>query len=935
MISLVPQTSVGRSWAAAAAAIVVYLLGAWSLAGVSGLDRTAVANTAERHELEVRRLPTIDLEGLDALARSAPGVIVTWRGAWEVRSSALYDLALASEGPSSWTIDGVLANAAATFDGGATRRTVWLAAGFHAIEIRHEVDRHRPRIEVLAARLGEPPAALTAAVLKPRPPRNPRLRAVARWLHRGLGAAALVALLIAIRMSVLTWSWNGSRPRRSLDPASLARLGPALAWTALAAILIHGALLRLDAITARYGPVDNKPLVAAVQARSLLPPAAIRPASVAWQPEPLYAHRDGTSTHYRSDPYTYLDAGRNMSSFYGAHFREPVFPFATRIFLALLDGRDVAVSFASAFFSVLAIWLTYVLGAAIWSRPVGLAAALGFSLDYDVITLASAGWRDDAFVVAVVLCAYVMLRWWRVERGSARVHRLGRLTISASSLMAIVAGVAGGFAILTRIMAVSFLAAGVAYFVLAPGTPWRRRLASTSLFAATAILVAAPYFVNCWRVYGDPLYTFNVHGEIYSGAEGQAGWKGSTSSYVREKIARRPYEMVATVAQGMTTYPFENKWFGLERWVPGVRVWASLAALAGLLVLAALPRGRQLLLVFAASLAPFSLTWTIDPDFRFTEHVYPALLIAAALSVSALVRGVRVLLTAGRSGVDPAAERVSWPAWAGTVGGTLVLLWFAWHAGPSGASAEALRARDEITIAAGARDGWAFRSGWSNLMQGANVSMRVTTGEGALSIGLPAAADYSTTIRMDPFPRPIDGGDQSATDVDVVLNGVPVTTIPLRWTAGRVGAYDVVLPAAATRPGENRLVLRVNDSRTPAAPRARRGLTPGRAVALWYVRVRPPAASTRWRLPLDVPLQQLENVARARVVAVDERFERQAPDSRLLLFAHDLGERGDARAVAEVGQGFDRLLRDARRPFVDGDALEKRGDVRAGTVIPE
>ena len=58
--------------------------------------------------------------------------------------------------------------------------------------------------------------------------------------------------------------------------------------------------------------------------------------------------------------------------------------------------------------------------------------------------------------------------------------------------MAIVAGVAGGLAILTRIMAASFLAAGAAYFVLASGTPWRRRLGSLSLFAASAIWSRLP-----------------------------------------------------------------------------------------------------------------------------------------------------------------------------------------------------------------------------------------------------------------------------------------------------------------------------------------------------------------------------------------------------------------------------------------------------------
>jgi 4-amino-4-deoxy-L-arabinose transferase-like glycosyltransferase len=836
--SLALQTSVSRSWMAAAAAVALYLVGAWSLEGQSGLVRTVVSTAPERHELEARRVPAIDLDGIDTIAGSGSGVAAIWRGAWEVPSSGLYDLALASEGLSRWALDGVLANETTTFDGGAARRIVWLAAGFHTIEISYRVDATRPRIEVMAALAGEEPRPLSAGVLKPRPPRNPRVRAIAGWLHRGLGCVALLTVLLAIRMSTPEWAWRWRRWRESVARPGRAWIRPALAWTVLAGILIHGALLRIDAITARYGPADGS-WVAAVQKRSVLRPDAIRPPSLAWLPEPLYPHKDGTATHYRSDPYTYLDAGRTMSSFYGAHFREPVFPFATKVFLALLGGRDVAVSFASAFFSLLAIWLTYVLGATIWSRPVGLAAALGLSLDYDVITLASAGWRDDAYVAVVTLCACVMLVWWRVERGSPRTFRIGRWTISEATLMAIAAGVAGGVAILTRIMAVSFLGAAVAYFVLAPGTPWRRRLTSASLFVASAILVAAPYFVNCWRVYGDPLYTFNVHGEIYSGAEGLAGWKGSTTAYVREKIARRPFEMLDTVAQGLTTYPFGNKWHGLERWVPGVRAWASMAAIAGLLVLAAVARGRQLLLLSVASLAPFSLTWPVDPDFRFTEHVYPPLLVAAALAVSAVVRGLRSLLIAGSPGVDPTAARVSWPAWAGVVAYALVMLSFVWYVGPSLAFAEALRVRDEATITAGVRDTWSFGSGWSNLIRGTNVNMRVTTEEAALSIRLPEGGDYPATIRMDPFPRPLDASDQTATEVQVLLNGVNVATIPLRWTPGRVGAYDLVLPAAAVRRGGNRLVVRVNGARTAAPTPVRRGLTPGEAVALWYVRVRP------------------------------------------------------------------------------------------------
>ena len=101
--------------------------------------------------------------------------------------------------------------------------------------------------------------------------------------------------------------------------------------------------------------------------------------------------------------------------------------------------------------------------------------------------------------------------------------------------------------------------------------------------------------------------------------------------------------------------------------------------------------------------------------------------------------------------------------------------------------------------------------------------MRVAREEGALSIRLPEVGDYPATLRMDPFPRPLDAAPRLPT-VEVVLNGVPVTTIPLKWTPDRVGAYDIVLPRAAVRRGVNRLVLRVGA---------------GHAIGVWYVRVRP------------------------------------------------------------------------------------------------
>jgi 4-amino-4-deoxy-L-arabinose transferase-like glycosyltransferase len=526
-----------------------------------------------------------------------------------------------------------------------------------------------------------------------------------------------------------------------------------------------------------------------------------------------------------------------MSSFYGAHWREPVFPFVTKAFLRLLNGEDVAVSFASAFFSTLAVWLTYVLGAALWSRPAGLLAALGLSLDYHVIAQASLGWRDDAYMAMVTLCAYLMLRWWRTGQAEARMIHLGRLRIDALHLQAALSGVAGGFAILTRIMAVSFLAAGFGYLAQARRAAWRRHLAAAGLALLTSALVAAPYFVNCWRVYGDPLYTFNVHGHIYSVAERHAEWEGSTAGYVAQKIAGRPFEVLDTVAQGLTTYPFGNKWNGLDYWLPGLGRWASVASIAGLVVFAASAQGRLLLVLMVSSLVPFSLTWTVDPDFRFTLHVYPTLMIAAAVALSAGVRSVRDVLVSGRSAAGAAWRGTGWLPWAVTVGSVLAVLWFVERMSPSLVFAEALERREDATVTAGSRDGASFERGWSELIRGENVSMRVAVDEGTLLIRLPEDGDYPATLRMDPFPRPLVAAPPRLPVVDVALNGVHVGEIQLHWTPGRVGAYDILLPRTAVRRGVNRLALRV---KRPAASPVRPGLTDGDAVGLWYVRVHPP-----------------------------------------------------------------------------------------------
>lgn len=838
--------AVPRTWLAALILVALYLVGGWPN-GAAGLVRTVVVNSSRRAPSDVRRVATIDVAGLAAWTGGPAGGTVDWQGAWYVTAPALYDLVLSSQGRSWWTIDGHLANQVTT-TGNATR-TVWLDAGFHALDISYAFVDAGPGILVAAARTGGRPEPLAPGTLSAKMPRHPRLLAWIRSLHEVVGWLALAALVWALRttIGIRRGQWRGWLGRGSAelsgDGEGRARrhawLVRSLAWSALAVILAHGALLRLDAITGQYGPVSSPRWLAAFQTREFADPERIRPASIRWEPEQPYPHRNGPSTFYRSDPYTYLDAARKMTSFYTANWREPVFPFVTRVFLGLLHDQDVAVSFASAFCSILAIWFTYLLGAAAWSRPVGLLAALGLSLDNDVLTLAGRGWRDDAYVAAVALCAFLMLRCWRIGQAPVRVRRLGRVRLDSLWVEAASLGVASGFAVLTRIMAVPFLAAGAAFLVLGLRTSWRRRLAMAGIGISTALIVAGPYFVNCWRVHGDPLYTFNVHGNIYSIRQSEGEWKGSTAGYVAHRIAEQPIEALDTIVQGVTTYPFTNKWHGLDFWCAGLGDWAPVAAIVGLAVLAAFASGRLLLIATWASLLPFSFTWTSDPDFRFTEHVYPTLLIAGAIGVAAVLRAARAVLLPAVSPEKPWASG-GWPlAWAGVVGPAVVMLWFVFRVSPPWTFAETLRTGKSASVTAGARDGAFFGPAWSEVMGKGNVLMRVATTEGAISFRLPSVEDYPVTLRMDPFPRPLDETPGRLPVVDVAINGTPLQALTLDWNAARVGTYTFVLPRTAVRRGLNRLVLRVRRADPVVAPRIRPGLSDGDAIGLWYVRVQP------------------------------------------------------------------------------------------------
>jgi hypothetical protein len=520
---------------------------------------------------------------------------------------------------------------------------------------------------------------------------------------------------------------------------------------------------------------------------------------------------------YISDPYTYLQYARDGHGFFSAHRREPIFPFATRLFLRLLSNQDIAVSFAAMCFSILAIAGTFLLGYYAFSYWVGLGAAAAVAIEYDMVTQGIVGWRDDAFTCAVVFSALAFLRYDRV----------------ASIRNAVIVGVTAGLACLVRITATSFLIPTLGWIVITQRTPWSERLRNAAVTVAVAAVIAGPYLFNCWRTFGDPLYAINVHADVYRAAEGQsvAGRSQTAFDYISERFRVRPWQTVDTAILGLTVYPFTNKWDGFRAWHPAVGRLLSWASLVGLFLFIGSREGRLLLVVLASSLVPYMLTWTLIHDWRFTEHAYPFFLIAAFF---AIVRAASLAkpssfkrLAALRAGNWRSSAVAGWTA---ASIGVIAVTWIVLRVLPVAIVTEELRRQESVSITAGERDAAFFKGGWSPPAADGAVTVRVTSGPRP-TIWLPLAdqRDYRLTIRMDPFPRPSPGADvHQLPRVRVYLNGVLLQSVDLVWNPERVGAYDVVVPNDIVSASGNYLELR-------PVPKAQ--TTP--QVRVWYVRIHP------------------------------------------------------------------------------------------------
>jgi 4-amino-4-deoxy-L-arabinose transferase-like glycosyltransferase len=714
-----------------------------------------------------------------------------WTASWLAPDTDVYEVSLSDPVAAVFVDDALVQRL-----GAEDPRAVWIGSGWHRLRVTATSPSSLSAPPVRIGRAGHRLIDLAHAGVMPQPVLSPALHTAARmaamigWIMAAAGSVVLLVSawrrqLPALRHWMAVRVWRGRREA----------VTRAATMTALALVMLYGAFLRFDAITLKYGPVSSPAWLHDLQA-SRARDSVLRPRSMTW---------DRVEGRYISDPYTYLIHAREMRHFYGASPREPIFPAATRAYLWLLGNQDVAVSFASATFSVLLIAATFLLGREAFSPGVGLVAAALAAVEYDLVTLGVSGWRDDAFACGVALSACAMLRYAR----------------TGSPAAALVAGFAGGLSCLVRITSLSFLVPGLGWLLFMARPPWRQRVTHVAAATGVMVLVIAPFLITCWQKYGDPLYSINVHADVYRAAAGEAVDAHKTAAtYLLEKWRARPVEMLATFVHGMTAYPFTNKWIGFTRWTPWVGSLLAWLAVAGLVAWVATSSGRLLLVVLASSLLPYSMTWALGADWRFTEHAYPFFLVAASSAVWQVVHAARTAAVSSRAlNRRRAVLALVWcGALALAVLATVRTL-------PTAVAREQLRRGDEVNFESRSAASGFIGRGWSRAIGGGNVISRVLLEtQGTLHLTLPDVRAYELTLRMDPFPRRFIDAEAAQPAVDVSMNGRRLGTIALQWTPERVGAYTLTAPADVVRAGNNTLTV---DAHARAA------------ISVWYVRVRP------------------------------------------------------------------------------------------------
>jgi tetratricopeptide (TPR) repeat protein len=717
---------------------------------------------------------------------------VKWSGFFYAPATRLYPIQGAADDRLELRIDGNVALLRdATRGHSVITRFIPLQRGFHRIEADYSQFTGDQSLMVMmnhslqALEFIDPPAFF------PQIPSRMQL-----WVARLVTFLRGLLLFYVVAIPVLAIIAYSSRRSPHASQHSFVRVMRICIPTL---IILYAALLRFEALTIKHGVVSSPVIVRVAQEHSGFV-RYLHPKTLQWIP--------GSNPYEKGDPINYLRMARAMKSFYAAQFREPFYVFVVKQFLRFFDQKDIAVSFASAFFSVLCVFATFLLAQYAFSWWVGVLASLGMAIDSELISIGADGWRDDTFMFLVLMFSYALLRLFRkVSFGNA-----------------LFAGIVAGLVCLTRMTSFSFILPGYLFVLLAGKEPsMKNRARSVLLSASMFCIIIAPFLINCAIVYGDPLFSVNDNTKFYRSRENIPAEKPKTVAlYLTEKLVERPYKFIDTGFVGLTRYPFLNKWKGFNYLSPFLSKILAGFALLGTILFLFSSHGRLLLVLLISSLIPYAFTYEIagGSEWRFTMHAYAFYMIAGALFLI-VASGALCIQNTWPLFSERALSKKSVLLTSGIVLFVIISGWFLFNQSNFLRKKEAIMADEAILIESGQRDFRFFNSGWFPAVESVRITKDAASG---LSFPLKAAKEYNLILRANPvFEK------AKPSSISVFVNDRSAGQIEVKETVD--SAYVLRLPQDFVKDGINQIDLRTN----PESPN----------IALQYYKLQPVEAFQR------------------------------------------------------------------------------------------
>lgn len=720
----------------------------------------------------------INLEVLPNNANLDKNFEIHWTGYFYAPTTRLYPVLTAADDRLQLKIDG---NLVTTRDASKGHQAALLIIpfrkGFHRIEADYwqftgerslllRLNHSNPILEWL-----DPPAYFREI------PSGTQLMTarVVTFAHRLLLLWITIILVFAIIASA-------SYYLRIMSPSSAQQKMLRIAKVAIPTLIVlYAALLRFEALTIKHGIVESPALIRTLQQHSG-PLKYLHPDTLQWKP--------GSNPYEKGDPINYLRMARAMKGFYAAQFREPFYVWIVKQFLGIFDQKDIAVSFASAFFSVMAVVATFIVAQYAFSFWVGVIAALSMTIDQELISIGVDGWRDDTFMFLVLIFCYAMLRLFR----------------KASFGNALFAAIVAGLVCLTRMTSFSFIVPGYVFVLLAGKEPSiKTRFKSVALSVVMFVIVIAPFLINCAIVYGDPLFSVNDNTKFYRSRENipEAEKPMTVANYLTGKLLQRPFKFIDTGFEGLTRYPFLNKWKGFIYISPLLSKFLAACALIGTILLLFSSHGRLILLLLLSSLIPYAFTYEIagGNEWRFTMHAYPFYLIAGALFLTVII-GALLAQNTWRLFSDHAFSKRALLTTSCILSFLLTAGWFLFNQSNFLRKEEAIKADESILIQSGNRDSRFFTSGWYMPVQSNGEELRITKGaEAELSVPLKRAKEYNLILRANPvFEKPL-----KPAFISVTVNSQPLGKFEAKEPINT--AYVFRLPPNLINDGINKISL--------------------------------------------------------------------------------------------------------------------------------